>query len=182
MNVADKRRPQDGRLKTKSPEGNEVELRLSTMPTAFGEKLVMRIFSPDISSKDFIALGFSQAQADRWNSWTKAPNGIILVTGPTGSGKSTTLAAMMERRYEAYRTHVVRPFFRDHFSRLDRQIVLVDALTALNAGASAVKDLQHALADILSCFRQGQNSILSNLFGRRIDRRGCGARRRRPGC
>ena len=91
MDMVEKRRPQDGRIKTLSAEGNEIELRLSTMPTAFGEKLVMRIFSPDISSKDFIALGFSQAQANRWNSWTKAPNGIILVTGPTGSGKTTTL-------------------------------------------------------------------------------------------
>lgn len=91
MDMVEKRRPQDGRIKTLSAEGNEIELRLSTMPTAFGEKLVMRIFSPDISSKDFIALGFSQLQADKWNAWTKAPNGIILVTGPTGSGKTTTL-------------------------------------------------------------------------------------------
>jgi general secretion pathway protein E len=91
MDMVEKRRPQDGRIKTLSAEGNEIELRLSTMPTAFGEKLVMRIFSPDISSKDFIALGFSQLQADQWNAWTKAPNGIILVTGPTGSGKTTTL-------------------------------------------------------------------------------------------
>jgi general secretion pathway protein E len=91
MDMVEKRRPQDGRIKTLSAEGHEIELRLSSMPTAFGEKLVMRIFSPDISSKDFIALGFSQAQANRWNTWTKAPNGIILVTGPTGSGKTTTL-------------------------------------------------------------------------------------------
>lgn len=91
MDMVEKRRPQDGRIKTLSAEGNEIELRLSTMPTAFGEKLVMRIFSPDISSKDFISLGFSSAQADKWNNWAKAPNGIILVTGPTGSGKTTTL-------------------------------------------------------------------------------------------
>ncbi|MFZ3088125.1 MAG: GspE/PulE family protein [Methylotenera sp.] len=91
MDMVEKRRPQDGRIKTLSAEGIEIELRLSTMPTAFGEKLVMRIFSPDISGKDFLTLGFSQAQADKWNAWTKAPNGIILVTGPTGSGKTTTL-------------------------------------------------------------------------------------------
>ncbi|MDP1595656.1 MAG: GspE/PulE family protein [Methylotenera sp.] len=91
MDMVEKRRPQDGRIKTLSAEGKEIELRLSTMPTAFGEKLVMRIFSPDISGKDFLTLGFSQAQADQWNAWTKAPNGIILVTGPTGSGKTTTL-------------------------------------------------------------------------------------------
>lgn len=96
MDMVEKRRPQDGRIKTLSAEGQEIELRLSTMPTAFGEKLVMRIFSPDISGKDFLTLGFSQAQADQWNAWTKAPNGIILVTGPTGSGKTTTLYSTLK--------------------------------------------------------------------------------------
>lgn len=91
MDMVEKRRPQDGRIKTLSAEGQEIELRLSTMPTAFGEKLVMRIFSPDISGKDFLSLGFSKAQAEKWRTWTQAPNGIILVTGPTGSGKTTTL-------------------------------------------------------------------------------------------
>lgn len=91
MDMVEKRRPQDGRIKTLSAEGAEVELRLSTMPTAFGEKLVMRIFSPDISNKDFLSLGFSAAQAEQWQRWTASPNGIILVTGPTGSGKTTTL-------------------------------------------------------------------------------------------
>ncbi len=91
MDMVEKRRPQDGRIKTLSTDGNEIELRLSTMPTAFGEKLVMRIFSPDISSKDFLSLGFSASQASKWNGWAKSPNGIILVTGPTGSGKTTTL-------------------------------------------------------------------------------------------
>jgi predicted YcjX-like family ATPase len=81
-----------------------------------------------------------------------------------------TLGALMERRYDAYVSSIVKPFFFGHFARLDRQIVLVDALTALNAGASAVKDLQQALSEILACFRQGQGSILSALFGRRIDR------------
>jgi len=96
MDMVEKRRPQDGRLKTLTAEGLEIELRLSTMPTAFGEKLVMRIFSPDISGKDFITLGFSKAQADKWNAWTKSPNGIILVTGPTGSGKTTTLYSTLK--------------------------------------------------------------------------------------
>lgn len=91
MDMVEKRRPQDGRIKTLSAEGAEVELRLSTMPTAFGEKLVMRIFSPEISSKDFLSLGFSAVQAEQWQRWTSSPNGIILVTGPTGSGKTTTL-------------------------------------------------------------------------------------------
>lgn len=96
MDMVEKRRPQDGRIKTLSTEGQEIELRLSTMPTAFGEKLVMRIFSPDISGKDFLALGFSKEQSDKWNAWTKAPNGIILVTGPTGSGKTTTLYSTLK--------------------------------------------------------------------------------------
>jgi predicted YcjX-like family ATPase len=84
-----------------------------------------------------------------------------------GSG---TLAAMMERRYEAYRNHVVRPFFRNHFARLDRQIVLVDMLAALNAGPAALRDLETALADVLACFRTGGRGWLPNVFSRRIDR------------
>jgi predicted YcjX-like family ATPase len=82
----------------------------------------------------------------------------------------SSLAAMMERRYEAYKTHVVRPFFRDHFSRLDRQIVLVDALAALNSGPAAVRDLEHALAEVLQAFRTGHSSLLASLFRPRIDR------------
>jgi len=95
MDMVEKRRPQDGRIKTLTAEGVEIELRLSTMPTAFGEKLVMRIFAPDVSAKDFLALGFAKEQAKKWDAWTKAPNGIILVTGPTGSGKTTTLYATL---------------------------------------------------------------------------------------
>jgi general secretion pathway protein E len=91
MDVSEKRRPQDGRLKTRSSQGREVELRLSTMPTAFGEKLVLRIFDPDVLIKDYRALGFSQSETTLWKSLITRPNGIILVTGPTGSGKTTTL-------------------------------------------------------------------------------------------
>jgi general secretion pathway protein E len=96
MDMVEKRRPQDGRIKTVTAEGAEVELRLSTMPTAFGEKLVMRIFTPDILVKDFIELGFAPLQAKQWNEWTKSPNGIVLVTGPTGSGKTTTLYSTLK--------------------------------------------------------------------------------------
>ena len=96
MDMVEKRRPQDGRIKTLSADGLEIELRLSTMPTAFGEKLVMRIFTPEILVKNFIELGFSPAQAEQWNGWTKSPNGIILVTGPTGSGKTTTLYSTLK--------------------------------------------------------------------------------------
>lgn len=91
MNVAEKRKPQDGRVKTKTPDGGEVELRLSTLPTAFGEKLVMRIFDPEVLLKNFDQLGFSADDLRRWQEMTRQPNGIILVTGPTGSGKTTTL-------------------------------------------------------------------------------------------
>ncbi len=97
MDMVEKRRPQDGRIKTVTAEGTEVELRLSTMPTAFGEKLVMRIFTPENLVKDFIQLGFSQEQADEWKAWTSHPNGIILVTGPTGSGKTTTLYTTLKQ-------------------------------------------------------------------------------------
>jgi len=83
---------------------------------------------------------------------------------------AASLAAMMERRYEAYKTHVVRPFFRDHFSRLDRQIVLVDALAALNSGPAALRDLENALAEVLQAFRAGRSSLLSTVFRPRIDR------------
>jgi predicted YcjX-like family ATPase len=81
-----------------------------------------------------------------------------------------SLAALMQRRYDSYVSTIVKPFFYGHFARLDRQIVLVDTLTALNAGAGAVKDLQTALAQILTCFRQGSNSFFSSLLGRRVDR------------
>ena len=91
MNVAEKRRPQDGRVKTKSPAGAEVELRLSTLPTAFGEKLVMRIFDPQVLLKGFDQLGLSADDQQRWQSMTRQTHGIILVTGPTGSGKTSTL-------------------------------------------------------------------------------------------
>ncbi|PKO54427.1 MAG: type II secretion system protein E [Betaproteobacteria bacterium HGW-Betaproteobacteria-2] len=97
MDMVEKRRPQDGRIKTLSAEGQEIELRLSTMPTAFGEKLVMRIFTPENLVKDFIQLGFSKAQDALWKEWTANPNGIILVTGPTGSGKTTTLYSTLKQ-------------------------------------------------------------------------------------
>lgn len=81
-----------------------------------------------------------------------------------------SLAAMMERRYEAYKAHVVKPFFQDHFARLDRQIVLVDALSALNAGPEAIRDLEIALTDVLSAFRVGRGGILSQIFRPKIDK------------
>ena len=97
MDVAEKRRPQDGRLKTRTPEGNEVELRLATLPTAFGEKLVMRIFDPDVLQKTFEQLGLADDDLERWHRMTGQGNGIVLVTGPTGSGKTTTLYSTLRQ-------------------------------------------------------------------------------------
>jgi general secretion pathway protein E len=96
MDVVEKRRPQDGRIKTRMADGDEVELRLSTLPTAFGEKLVMRIFDPEVLVRDFRELGFSDDDHKRWKEMTERPNGIVLVTGPTGSGKTTTLYSTLK--------------------------------------------------------------------------------------
>lgn len=103
LDVAEKRRPQDGRIKTRSVGGREVELRISTMPTAFGEKVVMRIFDPDIVVKDFSQLGFSATETDTWRHMVERSNSIVLVTGPTGSGKTTTLYSTLK--------HLARPEF-----------------------------------------------------------------------
>ncbi|TIO79378.1 MAG: YcjX family protein [Mesorhizobium sp.] len=84
--------------------------------------------------------------------------------------RSGSLQAMMERRYEAYKTHVVKPFFREHITRLDRQIVLIDAMQALNAGPAAMADLERAVTEILSCFRPGRGNFVTDLLSRRIDR------------
>ena len=97
MNVAERRKPQDGRLKTRTPKGQETELRLSTLPTAFGEKLVMRIFDPDVLVRTFEQLGLTGNDLAKWKQMAAHPNGIILVTGPTGSGKTTTLYSTLKQ-------------------------------------------------------------------------------------
>ena len=97
MDVVEKRRPLDGRIKTRNPAGDEVEMRLSTLPTAFGEKMVMRIFDPDTTVKSLDALGFGSHDSQRWEELVAKPHGIILVTGPTGSGKTTTLYSTLRR-------------------------------------------------------------------------------------
>jgi general secretion pathway protein E len=104
MDVVERRRPLDGRIKTRRPEsadgpgpaGGEVEMRLSTLPTAFGEKMVMRIFDPEASTRGLAALGFTPHDAPRWQGLIQRPHGIVLVTGPTGSGKTTTLYATLK--------------------------------------------------------------------------------------
>lgn len=97
LDVAEKRKPQDGRMKTRSPDGREIELRASVLPTAFGEKLVLRIFDPEVLVKDFSALGLTAEDRARWESMIRQPHGIILVTGPTGSGKTTTLYSTLKQ-------------------------------------------------------------------------------------
>ncbi|MEX2468882.1 MAG: GspE/PulE family protein [Pseudohongiellaceae bacterium] len=96
MNVTEKRKPQDGRIKTKSPNGEEVELRLSTLPTAFGEKLVMRIFDPEVLLRPFETLGLSKEDLQRWQQIISNNYGIVIITGPTGSGKTTTLYSTLK--------------------------------------------------------------------------------------
>jgi general secretion pathway protein E len=95
MDIAEKRRPQDGRIKTER-EGKEIELRVSTLPTAFGEKVVMRIFDPDVLIRDLGGLGFYDDELKTFAEWIKRPHGIILVTGPTGSGKTVTLYSALK--------------------------------------------------------------------------------------
>jgi len=97
MDVVERRRPQDGRIKTRNPQGDEIEMRLSTLPTAFGEKMVMRIFDPGTAVKTLDGLGFSAGDAQRWEQLITQAHGIVLVTGPTGSGKTTTLYSTLKR-------------------------------------------------------------------------------------
>ncbi len=97
IDVAEKRRPQDGRIKTLSQGNREIELRVSTMPTTFGEKCVMRIFDPDAVVVDYQDLGFSATEAENWKQLINRPHGIVLVTGPTGSGKTTTLYSTLKK-------------------------------------------------------------------------------------
>jgi general secretion pathway protein E len=97
LNVAEKRKPQDGRLTTRSPAGDEIELRLSTLPTAFGEKMVMRIFDPEVLLRSFEQLGLAAEDLQKWNQMVDMPHGIVFVTGPTGSGKTTTLYSTLKR-------------------------------------------------------------------------------------
>ncbi len=97
MDISERRRPLDGRLKTRNPDGNEIELRLSTIPTAQGEKMVMRIFDPEVLKRNFADLGITQRELDIWGKLTKRTHGIVLVTGPTGSGKTTTLYSTLRK-------------------------------------------------------------------------------------
>jgi general secretion pathway protein E len=95
MDIAEKRRPQDGRIKTQRGEG-EIELRVSSLPVAFGEKIVIRIFDPQVLLAEIVDLGFTPKERDTYEDWINRPNGLVLVTGPTGSGKTTTLYSTLK--------------------------------------------------------------------------------------
>jgi len=116
LDVVERRRPQDGRIKTQSPSGKEVEMRLSTMPTTFGEKMVMRIFDPDVLVKSFAELGLTQHDEQLWRRMVSQPHGIVVVTGPTGSGKTTTLYSALK--------HLAKP--ENNVCTIEDPIELVD--------------------------------------------------------
>ena len=147
MDLAEKRRPQDGRIKTRAPGGTEIELRCSALPTAFGEKLVMRIFDPDVLKRDFHSLGLDDAEAALWRSMAAQPHGIILVTGPTGSGKTTTLYATLK--------HCARPevnvcTIEDPIELVEPAFNQMQVMTAIGLGfADGVRALLRQDPDII---------------------------------
>lgn len=153
------------RTKTLDPNANENE------QTAIDGA---RIFTAYLKSARHARGGTSTLSPGRFLMPGDLAGSPLLTFFPLPLGDSPirrgSLAAMMERRFESYKAHVIRPFFRDHFSRLDRQIVLVDVLAALNEGKHAVADLQRALEAALTAFRPGTNSLLSMFTGRRIDK------------
>lgn len=147
MDVVEKRRPQDGRIKTRNPRGDEIEMRLSTLPTAFGEKLVMRIFDPDTAVKDLAALGFTPHDATRWQGLVERPHGIILVTGPTGSGKTTTLYSTL-RRVATEEVNVST--IEDPIENIDPRLNQTQVQPQLNFGfAEGVRALMRQDPDII---------------------------------
>jgi general secretion pathway protein E len=162
MDIAEKRRPQDGRIKTERA-GKEIELRVSTLPTAFGEKVVMRIFDPDVLLRDLSSLGFYDEELRIFNEWLRRPHGIILVTGPTGSGKTTTLYSALrilstpdvnittieepvEMIYEEFNQTSVQPKIGITFAsalrtilRQDPDIIMVGEIRDLETAQNAVQ-------------------------------------------
>lgn len=154
------------RAKAASPAGPANEMDARSLAESFAAYL--RACKADRRALSTLPPGRFLMPGDLDGSPALTFSPLPLPNGETPKGG--TLHAMMERRYEAYKTHVVKPFFREHIARLDRQIVLVDALQALNAGPAALADLERALTEILACFRPGRGSLLGDLFARRIDR------------
>lgn len=166
------------RVGPRAPLAQDYLAMLAALPEAAGdgESEARRL------AESFTA--FLRACRDEAVSLSSLPPGRFLMPGdlegspaltfaplpPPGDNGPSDLHRMMERRYDSYRSHIVRPFFRNHFARLDRQIVLIDALSAINAGPAAVADLEAALADVLTAFRAGRNTVLGAMFAPRIDK------------
>ncbi len=163
LDIAEKRRPQDGRIKLSMSGDKEAEVRVSTVPVAFGEKVVMRILDPDVIFQNLDKLGFSQRDRIVYNSFIKSPHGIVLVTGPTGSGKSTTLYSTLEKIatpetnivtvedpvemvYEAFNQISVQPLIDVTFStilrnilRQDPDVIMIGEIRDLDTASHAVQ-------------------------------------------
>ena len=163
LDIAEKRRPQDGRIKLSLSGGKEAEIRVSTVPVAFGEKVVMRILDPDVIFQDLDVLGFSQRDRIVYNSFIQSPHGIVLVTGPTGSGKSTTLYSTLEKIatpernivtiedpvemvHEAFNQISVQPLIDVTFStilrnilRQDPDVIMIGEIRDLDTASHAVQ-------------------------------------------
>lgn len=147
MDIADKRRPQDGRIKTKAPDGSEIEMRLSSMPTAFGEKIVIRIFNPEMLTRRFEELGFGKHELRCWQSMVSQPYGIVLVTGPTGSGKTTTLYSALK---QLARPEINICTIEDPIEMVDSQFNQMQVQTAINVDfAAGVRTLLRQDPDII---------------------------------
>ncbi len=147
MDVTDRRRPQDGRVKTVTPSGKEVEMRLSTMPTTFGEKLVMRIFDPEMLVKSYKQLGFTQHDQKQLNEMLDSPHGIVLITGPTGSGKTTTLYSALN---QIARPEVNICTIEDPIEMVDPQFNQMQVQKAIDVDfASGVRTLLRQDPDII---------------------------------
>jgi general secretion pathway protein E len=163
LDIAEKRRPQDGRIKLGMSEGKTVEIRLSTVPVSFGEKAVLRLLDPDVIFQDIDQLGFSRRDQLVYNSFITSPHGIVLVTGPTGSGKSTTLYSTLkkiatpeknvitvedpvEMVHEEFNQIAVQPLIEVTFStilrnilRQDPDIIMIGEIRDLDTAAHAVQ-------------------------------------------
>ncbi len=167
----------------------EVLTRIETRAEADGFTAALKAADPEAAHDEGIAQGLSAAFADYLQAARRAgfydcTPGRFLLPGdlagspvltfapmPAGEAPKRSLHREMARRFEAYKARVVRPFFRDHFARIDRQVVLVDALGALHSGPRAVEDLRRAMADILSAFRPGSNGVLSQILrGKRVEK------------
>ncbi len=147
MDVTDRRRPQDGRVKTITPSGQEVEMRLSTMPTTFGEKLVIRIFDPEMLVKSYKELGFNQHDQTQLKEMLDNPHGIVLITGPTGSGKTTTLYSALN---QIARPEVNICTIEDPIEMVDPQFNQMQVQKAIDVDfASGVRTLLRQDPDII---------------------------------